>query len=195
MIAEHKAAIEAGEIVVLFLDQCHLNWGEACGYVWGPTDRRITLPVVNSRERQTYSGAINPLTGEITAILAEAGNGYWTELFVGYLCEHYKDKRLIICWDGASYHRGQEVREYLEAVNFGRSREEWVVRCMQFAPHAPEQNPIEEIWKQAKAFVRKNWQQCDGTFESVKRLFEQALDTLPFSFAKLHMYTQCLQSI
>ncbi len=163
-----------------------------CGYGWGPSDKRITLPVINARERQTYYGAINPLTQEITAILADAGNGYWTQLFVGYLSEHYKDKRLLICWDGASYHRGHEMQEYLEAENFGREQDEWLVRCIQFAPHAPEQNPIEEVWNQAKAFVRKNWQQCDATFASVKRLFEQALETLEFKFTKLQMYTQCL---
>jgi len=113
---------------------------------------------------------------------------------VEYLRHHYNDKRLLICWDGASYHRGQEMHDYLEAVNVGRSREEWAVHCIQFAPHAPEQNPIEEVWNQAKAFVRKNWHQCDETFASVKHLFEQALETLTFKFTKLQMYTQCLQA-
>lgn len=192
MIGDNQEAIARGEMIVLFIDQCHLNWGEACGYGWGPSDKRITLPVINERERQTYYAAINPLTGEITAILADAGNGYWTQLFVGHLADHYKDKRLLICWDGASYHRGQEMQEHLEAVNFGRSRDEWAIHCIQFAPHAPDQNPIEEVWNQAKAFVRKNRQQCDGTFTSVKRLFEQALETLTFKFAKLQMYTQDL---
>jgi len=193
VITDNKAAITSGDMVVLFIDQCHLNWGEVCGYAWGPRDKRVTIPVVNARERQTYYGAINPVSGEITAIVADCGNGYWTQLFVGYLREHYPGKRLLICWDGASYHRGQEMQDYLEAINFGRKREEWLVRCIQFAPHAPEQNPIEDVWNQAKAFLRKNWYQCDNTFASVKRLFEQAIEMLTFSFAKLHMYTQVLQ--
>lgn len=194
MIEAEQEAIRSGELVVLYIDQCHLNWGDVCGYSWGPSDKRITVPIVNERERQTYYGAINPLTGEITAILADAGNGYWTQLFVGHLSQHYNDKRLLICWDGASYHRGQEMQDYLEAVNFGRSPEEWPVRCIQFAPYAPEQNPIEEVWNQVKAFVRKNWHHCDETFASVKRLFEQALETFPFKFKKLSMYTECLQA-
>lgn len=125
-------------MVVLYIDQCHLHWGDVCGYAWGPSDKRVTVPVVNARERQTYYGAINPLSQEITAILADTGNGYWTELFVEHLREQYKDKRLLICWDGASYHRGQEMQEYLEAVNFGRSPDQWLVRCIQSAPYAPE---------------------------------------------------------
>lgn len=67
------------------------------------------------------------------------------------------------------------------------------MRCIQFAPHAPEQNPIEEVWNQAKAYVRKQWRQCDATFASVMHLFEYALDTLTFNYAKLDMYTPCLE--
>lgn len=195
LIETEQAAIQSGELVVLYIDQCHLHWGDVCGYGWGPSETRITIPIVNERERQTYYGAINPLTREIIAIVADAGNGYWTQLFVEHLREHYKEQRLLICWDGASYHRGHEMHDYLEVVNFGRGRKEWVVHCIHFAPYAPEQNPIEEVWNQAKAFVRKNWHQCDQTFASVKRLFAHALETLTFNFDKLHMYTQNLQII
>lgn len=109
-------------------------WGDARSYVWGPSAQRVTIPIINEREHQTYYGAINPIDGEVTAILADAGNGYWTTIFVEYLRAQYADKQLIICWDGASYHRGQAMREYLEALNYGRSQEDRVVRCVQFAP-------------------------------------------------------------
>jgi len=65
--------------------------------------------MVNARERQPWYGALNPLTGESTTILADAGNGYGTALVVAYLRKHSQDKRLRICWDGASYHRRQEM--------------------------------------------------------------------------------------
>ena len=52
----------------------------------------VTLPIINERERQTYYGAINPVDGEVTAILADAGNGYWTCIFVEYLREQYAGK-------------------------------------------------------------------------------------------------------
>jgi transposase len=183
--------------LVPYLDQWHLAWGDARGYVyvWGPSSQRVTLPIINERERQTYYGAINPVDGEVTAILADAGNGYWTCIFVEYLREQYAGKRLIICWDGASYHRGQEMRDYLEALNYRRSQEDWLVHCVQFAPYAPQQNPIEDVWLQAKAFVRKNWDRCDETFESVKRLFEEALETITCDFKKMHMYTRFLEII
>jgi putative transposase len=108
-------------------------------------------------------------------------------IFVEFLREQYANKRIVICWDGASYHRGEEMREYLEGLNCGKPRDEWVITCIQFAPHTPAQNPIENIWLQAKSFIRKNWRRCD-TFQQVIDLFEHALKTLPFDFKRLCMY-------
>ena len=79
----------------------------------------------------------------------------WTLIFVEYLREQFIGKRLILCWDGACYHRSTELREYLEGVNLGLSSEDWPITCVQFAPYAPEQNPIEDVWLQAKDYVRK----------------------------------------
>jgi putative transposase len=38
---------------VLFVDECHLLWGDILGYVWGPRGERIEVPILNDRDRQT----------------------------------------------------------------------------------------------------------------------------------------------
>src|SRR5207247_5211048 len=68
-----------------------------------------------------------------------------------------------------------------------RSRDEWQVTCVLFAPNAPDQNPIEDVWLKAKQYVRKHWRECP-TFELVMHMFEEALNTLSFRFEKLRMY-------
>jgi transposase len=190
----NEEAIANGSVVVLYIDECHLIWQDACGYVWGPRNRRIELPIANQRERQTYYGAIDALTGELVVIPCDGADGRWTMIFVEFLRQQFEGKRLIICWDGASYHRSEEIREYLEGVNMRKSRGEWAITCIQFAPYAPEQNPIENVWLQAKEFLRKNWHQCT-MFQHVTGLFEQALDTISFNFPRLRMYVQDLQLI
>jgi len=35
ILFKNKAGIESGEIIVLFLDECHLLHGDLTGYVWG----------------------------------------------------------------------------------------------------------------------------------------------------------------
>lgn len=146
--------------MVLYIDQCHLIWDDARGYVWGPGAQRIEIPMTNFRKRQTYYGAIEPLSGEVIVVPTETANGYWTTIFVEYLRQDYPEKRLILLWDGASYHRGVEMQEYLEAVNLKRQRDEWLVTCVLFAPNAPDQNPIEDVWLKAKQYLRKHWREC-----------------------------------
>jgi putative transposase len=56
---KNKAGIESGEIIVLFLDECHLLHGDLTGYVWGQSKIRIEVPITNEKDRQTYFGALN----------------------------------------------------------------------------------------------------------------------------------------
>jgi transposase len=190
----NAAGIADGSVIVLYIDECHLIWQDACGYVWGPRNQRIELPIANQRERQSYYGAIDAMTGNLIVIPCDGADGRWTMIFVEFLRQQFEGKRLIICWDGASYHRSEEMQEYLEGVNMGKSRDEWTITCVQFAAYAPEQNPIENVWLQAKDFLRKNWHQCT-LFQHVTSLFEQALNTISFNFDRLRMYTQDLQLI
>ena len=173
--------------MVLYIDQCHVLWDDARGYVWGPRTQRIEIPMTNFRERQTYYGAIEALSGEAIVVPTDTANGYWTTIFVEYLRQQYPEKRLILLWDGASYHRGIEMQDYLDGVNLNRSRDEWPITCVLFAPNAPEQNPMEDVWLKAKQYVRKHWREC-RTFQHVLHMFEEALNTLSFQFGKLRMY-------
>jgi putative transposase len=59
ILEENREDIGAGKVVVYMIDECHLLWGDVCGYVWGKTNKRIEVPMTNQRERQTYFGAIN----------------------------------------------------------------------------------------------------------------------------------------
>jgi len=69
----HRHEIASGKLVVFFEDECHLLWGDLCGYVWGKTDERIEVPIVNQRSKQTYYGAVNLSTRQCLIQAAEAG--------------------------------------------------------------------------------------------------------------------------
>ncbi len=57
ILSQNKAGIEFGEIIVFFLDECHLLHGDINGYTWGRSDLRIEVPITNQKNRQTYYGA------------------------------------------------------------------------------------------------------------------------------------------
>lgn len=119
----HRAEIEAGELVVFILDECHLLWGDVCGYVWGKTDERIEVPIVSERERQTYFGALDYRTQAFLVKAYPKGNSDHTIAFLKYLQAEHPRKRIAVIWDGASYHRSDELKAYLEQVNRDRDEE------------------------------------------------------------------------
>ena len=140
---------------MLFVDECHLCWGDTCGYVWGRTDRRIEIPITNQRERQTYFGALNYTTKEFILKEYDTGNGENTKHFMEFLQEKYIGKKIVLIWDGASYHRSDVVKSFLSSVNDGKLSKDWLFTCILFAPNAPKQNPVEDVWLQGKNFLRK----------------------------------------
>jgi transposase len=186
-LGKHKTEIESGEIVVFFVDECHLLNGDVCGYVWGETNVRIEIPIENEKNRQTYFGALNYQTREFVVESYQAGNGESTVEFVKKLQKKYPHKKIVLIWDGASYHRFGEFREYLAQVNQNKLPDNLDITCILFAPNAPQQNPVEDIWLQGKNFLRKYWYLCKS-FPAVKKLFELFYNGSRFDFPKIYQY-------
>lgn len=170
-------------------DECHLLWGDTLGYVWGKKNAKIEVPMANERERQTYYGAVNCLTGDFYISPFEAGNGANTVAYVQFLQTVLGDKKLFIIWDGASYHKYAEMRTYLEEVNHGLAPQDWKITCELFAPNAPEQNPVEDIWLKGKNHLRKYFSE-NRTFAQVKKSFYSFFQNVKFDFPKLKMYQE-----
>jgi hypothetical protein len=63
--------------------------------------------MTNQRERQTYFGVLNYQTKEFFVPEYEAGNSQNTVAFVKYLQNLNKGAKILIFWDGASYHKYQ----------------------------------------------------------------------------------------
>jgi transposase len=99
------------------------------------------------------------------------------------LQRRYQHKKIVLIWDGASYHRFGEFREYLTQVNQEKSPDNLEITCILFAPNAPQQNPVEDVWLQGKNFLRKYWYLCKS-FWAVKKLFELFYDCSKFDFPK-----------
>ena len=179
--------IEAGNLSVFMIDECHLLWGDLLGYVWGRTDKRIEVPIKNEKERQTYYGALDYQTKEFIVKEYKNGNTENTRDFLEHLLSQRQGKRLAIFWDGATYHDSEEFRQYLATINQGLEEEEWLITCTKFAPNAPEQNPVEDIWLQGKNFLRQFYH-LGSSFKIVKWLFKFFLDGQIFDFPKLFQY-------
>lgn len=187
LLASKRSEIETGKLRVLLIDECHLMWGDLSGYVWGRTDTEITVPVVNERNKQTYYGAVDYLEGKLLLRAYDKGNSENTIDYLRYLLNESGEQQLLLFWDGATYHRSKEIQGFLDEVNQGLTIDQWKIRCVRFAPNCPEQNPIEDIWLQAKTWVRR-FCALIPTFSHLKWMFEWFIRHTTFDFATLQMY-------
>lgn len=183
----HWADIASGKIVVLLEDESHLLWGDVCGFVWGKRNHAIDIPISNKRLRQTYYGAVNLLTHQFHLEGYPAGNASHTVAYVKVMQQLYPQAKLWFIWDGASYHRFAEMREYLAEINAGLEETDWRVTCILLAPNAPEQNPVEDIWLKGKNWLRKHFSQ-NKSFAQIKQCFLAHLKDQCFDSAKFDWY-------
>jgi transposase len=189
-LSQNSAEIEAGRLSVFFVDECHLLGGDVCGYVWGRTDVRIEIPVKNIKDRQTYYGALDAKTKEFIVHEHPVGNSSNTVKFIQDLQAQRPGQRIALIWDGAKYHKSDEIKQFLASVNQEQAPEQWQITLILFAPNAPEQNPVEDVWLQAKNFLRKFWPLCKS-FPVIKWLFKFFTNHQQFDFPKLGQYTPC----
>ncbi len=169
------------------MDECHLMAGDLEGYVWGKRGQRVEVPIVNERERQTYYGALDLLSKQVLVEAHTAGNTANTLAYLRFLQRQFPQQRLLLLWDGASYHRAREIREFLAQINAGLPQDQWRIHCIQFAPNDPTQNPIEDVWLQAKNWLRR-LAGLQPSFSGLKALFEQFLAIETFDFPKMNRY-------
>lgn len=170
-LKEHKEEIKSGAIRVLAIDESHLSGGDSCGQGWADKESRREVKVGNYRDSQSYYGALDCVSGEFIVSRSRGGNTEETIEFVKRLREASGEAKLVIIWDGASYHRSQGWREYLEEVN----REEWEVHCLRFGPYGPEENPVENVWGQIKGFLKRVHRKCEK-FAVAQRIFEMFVE-------------------
>lgn len=175
---------------MLFVDECHLLGADVCGYVWGKREIRIEIPIKNTKDRQTYFGALNSQTKEFIVREYPAGNSENTVKFIKDLQKQYRGKRIVLIWYGASYHNSDEVKDFLASVNDNYEPTQWPITCIVFAPNASEQNLVEDVWLQTKNFLRKFWHLCKF-FAVIKWLLKFFTITKNLIFPTLHQHTLC----
>lgn len=183
----HWEALQRGERVLVFLDECFLLWGDVCGYAWGKRNERVEVAVGNYKQRQTFYGALDAISGEMHLATYPKAESAATTDFLTELMYRYPKAKLTICWDNAKWHTGEEVRAFLRRLNDGQPPEEWRLTLFAFAPNDPEQNPIEEVWRQAKTKLRQQRLEA-SKFSEVTDAFEASLERQVFSFPKRQMY-------
>lgn len=187
ILIENLPEIKAEKVVVYAIDEVHLLEGDLISHLWGSQEDRLNILMANPKNRQTYYGALNLVEPQLIVEKYEQGNGDWTVDFLKKLLKENPGKRIIIFWDGAAYHRGEKMREFLAEINQGLDQKNWQITCHLFAPYAPEENPIEAIWLSLKNLLRRCYRFCKN-FRIMNKIFELLVDFNLFNFPNLKNY-------
>ncbi|NES73965.1 MAG: IS630 family transposase, partial [Okeania sp. SIO2D1] len=196
-LEERNEKIRARKLIVYAIDEVHLLEGDLISHGWGECKNRLKIPINNEKDRQTYYGALNLFEPDLIVREYPAGNGENTVNFVKELIKinqeeakknnEKEERQILIIWDGAAYHKGQEMRKLLGCINQNLTEEEWKVTCELFAPNAPEENPIEAVWLQLKNLLRRCHRFCKN-FKIINRLFKLLVDLKLFNFPDIEKY-------
>ena len=72
-------------------------------------------------------------------------------------------------------------------MNRGLEEKDWKITCLLFAPNAPEQNPVEDVWLRGKNYLRKRFYE-NKTFQQVKSCFFNFINKQIFNLSKMDWY-------
>jgi transposase len=79
------------------------------------------------------------------------------------------------------------MQTFLAQENAGLAEADWKITCVPFAPNAPEQTPVEDLWLKGKTYLRKHFA-VNKTFAAVKHCFSTFLRALSFESVKCGWY-------
>jgi len=149
--------------VVLVGDEVILTSQTRLQKAWLPApDKAGYIKDVTNRKNTSLYGFLDVQTGEETAYHSEKQNSKSTIIVLNKLAEKYKNKRIVLFWDNASWHRSEEIKSFLKTTT--------QFKLYSFPPYAPDLNPQEHVWKEMKEKIFGN--KFIGNF---KETFAQAL--------------------
>jgi len=100
------------------------------------------------RDNTHFYGALNLQTKEEIALRAPKMNAEVFALFLLKLLAAYPDQPILLLWDRAPWHRGKPIRQVL--ADHPR------LQVLVFPTAAPDLNPQEHVWKEARSKVSHN---------------------------------------
>jgi transposase len=141
-------AQEAPDTVWLAQDEASLYLQATTNRVWAPRGQTPVVRAHPGREKISFYGTLNLLTGQEIVMSSAVMNGEVTAQHLQQILDRYPDVPIILLWDRAPWHFGPAIRELLEA----HPR----LEILSFPVAAPDLNPQEHVWKAARRAVSHN---------------------------------------
>ena len=171
---EIKPLLEDPDWEVFASDEVRIEREALTRRAWLTRGASTVVKVDRTREAQSFIGFLHQ-----TSFVCETYRMAWQDqgeilnAFELFLKKH-PQKKLCIVWDNAPFHKGKEIRKAL--VKGGLLER---VHLIAMPPYAPDENPIEHVWKDAKGAIA-NVQH--DTLAATTELFEHHINHRTFPY-------------
>jgi len=145
-----EEAMRDDDTVILTEDEMILSTQTTTQYVWLPKDiEPAKIKIATKRKNKSIYGFFNIKTGQENAFVTDWQNMFITVEILKKMMEVYPNKKLLILWDGAGWHRGSEVQKFIE-------ENKPLIKTILFPAASPDLNPQEHVWKAGRSNVTHN---------------------------------------
>ena len=130
-------------------------------YCWCYPGLRPSVPCHHVREYRYAYGAVEPLTGGSFFLVMSYCNTACMNVFLKKLSEEYPDDYIVLCCDGAAWHKTTKLKIPHN------------IELFFIPPYTPEMNPIEQIWKEIRKIGFRN-----EIFRTLEKVIDRLCDTI-----------------
>lgn len=146
---------------LMFQDEAGFGRINKPKYCWCQMGIRPSVPCHHIREYRYAYGAVEPLTGESCFLIMPYCNTVCMNLFLAELSHQYPDDVILLCCDGAAWHKSGSL-----CIPDN-------IRLFFIPPYTPEMNPIEQIWKEIRNQGFRN-----EIFATLEKVVDRLCDTI-----------------
>lgn len=177
-LAEIRAEIAADladpDTLVYAADEVRIDQEAIIRRAWHTKGAKTKVRVNRKRDSQNYIGFLNQNTGACELIRLTWQDGPKILDALTSLVATHPGKQITIVWDNASWHKTHLIRDELAP---GKKLAN--IRLIAFPPYAPDHNPIEHVWGEAKNNI-SNIQHA--SFAHTKAAFEDTVTAQPYPY-------------
>jgi len=176
-IQDLLAGAQRDRHLLVYLDEAHIHQDADLGYGWAERGRRfwIASPSPRLSDKLSFYGLYLYNEGAVRLWPYACANGEHTVDVLRRLRTEWPEDKLIVVWDGASYHRACVVREAAEALQ---------IDLVPLPGYSPDFMPVEALWRWLREDV--TYHHCHPTAEDLSRrvtAFETRLNQDPCAIA------------
>ncbi|GIV79014.1 MAG: hypothetical protein KatS3mg050_3408 [Litorilinea sp.] len=130
------------EVRLVFVDEAHIHQDLDLGYTWAPQGQQAWRASSSPGlyKRLDWYGAYDFTQGGVFLWHGGQCNSEHTVRFLEQLAQWLGETKhpVVLIWDGASYHRSQQVRAAAQRLG---------IHILPVPAYSPDLNPVERLWQ------------------------------------------------